>query len=225
MPYSQDVISDRLKKLLPSRWFGEETPILDTVLTALSAGWISLFSLLGYTKAQTRISTAFGFWLDFVAKDFFDYRVKRRDRETDVSFRGRIYIELLSDRCTRAAIYNSLWNLTARAPIIFEPANPQDTGCYGSTLTPVVGMAAYGEAGAWGNLSLPFQAFVRAFRSIAPGVAMVNGWGGSLGGFGVGSGAYISLETNSSEPSDSEIYRSASRTAAAGAVIWMSIES
>jgi len=225
MIYDQQDIFSRIKAVLPSRWFGEDTPIIDSVLNVLSSGWIGLFSLLNYAKMQTRISTAFDGWLDLIAKDFFDRRIRRRQGETDDSFRSRIYMELLRDRCTRAAIYDLLADLTGRPPVIFEPTNPQDTGCYGSLVSPGIGMASYGVSGGWGNLNVPFQVFVRAFRAETAGVAMVNGWGGSIGGYGSGLSAYISLEMNSSQADDFEIYQNVCNTAPVATIIWMSIES
>jgi hypothetical protein len=225
MIYDQQDIFTRIKGVLPSRWFGEDTPVIDSVLNVLSSGWVGLFNLLNYTKMQTRISTAFDGWLDLIAKDFFDHRITRRQRETDDSFRSRIYMELLRDRCTRAAIYDLLTNLTGRPPVIFEPTNPQDTGCYGSPALPGIGKAGYGVSGGWGNLDVPFQVFVRAFRAETAGVALVNGWGGSIGGYGCGLSAYISLEMNSSQADDFEIYQNVSNTAPVATIIWMSIES
>src|ERR1700733_879158 len=129
MPYNQQDIFQRIKASLPARWFGEFTPILDSVLNSLAAGWLELFALLEYVQMQTRISTAFDGWLDLVARDFFWHRIRRRSLETDSSFRQRICFELLRDRCTRSAIYDILLELTNRPPVIFEPTNPEDTGC------------------------------------------------------------------------------------------------
>jgi hypothetical protein len=224
MIYSEQDIFQRIKATLPGRWFGEDTPILDSILHSLSAGWVDLFSLLHYVTMQTRIGTAFDSWLDLIARDYFGHRIYRRPQETDGSFRQRIHIELLRDRCTRAAIYDVLLELTGRSPIIFEPTNPQDTGSYGSLDQMEVGSAGYCASGGWGNLTSPFQAFVRAFRPIPTGVAMINGWGGNIGAFGVGLSAYISFDTNSSWADDPEICDVVAGTAPVGSIIWISIE-
>ena len=197
---------------------------MDSVLNSLSAGWVGQFDLLHYTIAQTRIGTAFDTWLDLIALDYFGYRVRRWLWETDVAFRDRIKIELLRDRCTRLAIYDLLSDLTGRPPFIFEPTVPSDTGCYGSLISGKAGTIGYGISGGWGNLSLPFQVFVRVFRPVTPGVAMVNGWGCSFGGFGTGQSAYINLAMNSVQVSDSELYQDVCSTAPAGTIVWMSIE-
>lgn len=225
MIYDRSSILYRLKATLPNHWFGESTPILDSVLNALSAGWTELFILLNYTTAQTRIVTSTDSWLDLIALDYFGYRVKRRSQEVDSSFSSRIRGELLRDRCTRAAIYDVLLDLTGAPPTIFEPANPQDTGCYASLTSTEGSLAGYGVSGGWGNLNMPFQALVRAVRPKPAGVAMVNGWGGNLGGYGDGLSSYISSGMNSAQATDTEIYQNVSRTAPIGTVVWMSIES
>jgi hypothetical protein len=209
---------------MPGRWFGESTPLLDTVLNSLSAGWVGFFNLFAYLKSQTRIATSFDDWLDLTAEDFFGWRVTRRILESDNSFRARISLELVRDRCTRAALYQCLLDSTGRPPIIFEPANPQDTGCYGTTASPGYGVAGYGTSGGWGSLDLPFQVFVRAFRPVTPGISMINGWNGSVGGFGAGLSAYMSFYDVSSQVTDAEICEGIAHTAPAGCVVWISIE-
>ncbi len=64
-----------------------------------------------------------------------------------------------------------LTDLTGRAPIIFEPARPADTGGYNSA------SLAYGAAGGWGSLALPFQCFVTAYRPHGSGIATIAGYG------------------------------------------------
>ena len=224
MSFDQQNILQRIKATLPTGWFGEDTPILDSVLNSLAAGWVGLLGLLDYVTMQTRIGTAFDGWLDLAATDYFGPRVQRRLQETDTSFRQRIRTELLRDRCTRAAIYDTLLELSGSPPIIFEPANPQDTGCYSTSNAIASGCFGYCMSGGWGNLNSPFQAFVTAYRPALPGIAMINGWGGSIGGFGVGLSSYTSSNTNSSWADDSEVYETVARTAAVGSVIWISIQ-
>jgi hypothetical protein len=225
MAYTQQDIFTRIKMMLPGQWFGEATPVLDSVVNALSAGWVGLFALIDYVRAQTRVNTAYDFWLDLIARDFFASRLIRRQRETDDSFRARIGLELIRDKCTRAAICQLLLDLTGRPPIIFEPCNPNDTGCYGALNGGASAVAGYGISGGWGNLNMPFQVLVRAFRPETAGIAMVEGWGGSIGGFGVGPITYFNLNINSSEASDDEIRQSIVRAAPAATVIWLSIQS
>ncbi|MGA3000247.1 MAG: hypothetical protein ABSE20_00835 [Acetobacteraceae bacterium] len=224
MLFDQQNILKRIKATLPVGWFGENTPILDTVLNSLAAGWVGLLGLLDYVTMQTRIGTATDGWLDLAATDYFGSRLQRRLQETDSSFRQRICMELLRDRCTRAAIYDTLLELTGRPPVIFEPTNPQDTGCYSTSVTTEIGCVGYGISGGWGNLNSPFQAFVTAYRPVGTGIAMINGWDGSIGGYGVGLSSYTSLNTNSAWADDPEIYETIARTAAVGSIIWTSVQ-
>src|SRR5258708_6240469 len=151
MAFDQQTIFRRIKATLPAGWFAEDTPILDAVLTSLAAGWLSLFGLLDYATMQTRIGTAFDGWLDLAATDYFGPRIQRRPQETDAPFRQRIRTELLRDRCTRAAIHDTLLQLSGRPPIIFEPTNPQDTGCYSTSDATAAGSLGYCMSGGWGN--------------------------------------------------------------------------
>jgi hypothetical protein len=64
----------------------------------------------------------------------------------------------------------ALTDLTGRAPAIFEPQRPADTGSWdGPTL-------AYNTAGGYGSLLLPFQYFITAYRPTGVGVANVAGY-------------------------------------------------
>ncbi len=165
-----DIIA-RLKAVLPSRWFPDNTPTLDAVLNGLAAAWSTLHALLATVQAQTRLATATGSFLDGVSADFFGSRLRRRSREPDPAFRDRLRRELLRDRTTRSAVTAMLSDLTGRAPVIFEPARTTDTGGYNST------SLAYGAAGGWGSLALPFQCFITAYRPHGSGIATIAGYG------------------------------------------------
>jgi hypothetical protein len=206
----------RLKSLLPLRWFPDATPVLDALLAGLSDGWAWLHSMLGYAKLQTRIATATDTFLDLVAQDCFGGALPRRLGEDDTTFRARIRRELLRDRATRAAMVAVLTDLTGRAPIIFEPARPADTGAWGIAL-------GYGAAGGWGSLMLPFQSFVTAFRPLGSGVPLIAGWGSPAGGYGAGAAAYASIAMVQSQVSDAEINAAIARTTPVAATAWTRI--
>jgi hypothetical protein len=195
---TQDDIVSRLKAVLPVRWFGDGTPILDGLLGGLAAGWSWVYGLLTFVIAQNRIASATGLWIDLIAHDYFGSRLTRRGGESDASLRLRVQREINRERGTRGAIIAVLEDLTGRVPVIFEPARPADTGAWGIAL-------AYGQLGGWGSLALPYQCFVTAYRPQRNGIALVLGWGTGAGGYGVGSIEYGSLAMSEGQVTDSDI--------------------
>ena len=217
----------RLKSVLPSRWFADETPVLDGMLTGLAGGWAWVYSLLSYTRMQTRISTATDIWLDIAVRDLFGHRLYRRTGELDVDLSKRVRRSLWREHGTRSALTVALTDLTGRPPKIFEPARTTDTGGYGSLMTPATG-TAWGTAGCWGNLSLPFQCFITAFRPSGNGIASVTGWGSGLSGagigaYGVGAIEYATLTMAQGQVTDIDIYQAVAEMMPVAAVGWTQI--
>ena len=155
-----DMLS-RLKAALPTQWFADSTPILDALLSgfAMTASWA--YALLTTVRLQTRLSTAGAAFLDIAAQDFFGGRVMRSPNQSDATFRITILREMFRPRATRAALTAGIADLTGRAPDIFEPFRPADTGAWN-------GRTGYGVAGRWGSLALPNQLFVTAYRPTGP---------------------------------------------------------
>jgi hypothetical protein len=205
-----DIIS-RIKAVLPARWFPDTTPVLDTVLTGLATAWSALYALLAAVQLQSRIATATGQFLDGASADFFGTRLPRRMAEPDASFRIRIHQELARDHATRAAIAAIVTDLTGNEPVIFEPSRTTDTGAYGAPAF------AYGTAGAWGSLLLPFQVFVTATRAQGVGIANIAGYGtpGPL--------ARASLATASGQVTDPDIYAAIASVMPTAARAWTRI--
>lgn len=213
----------RLKAVLPSRWFTDQTPVLTGVLTGLASSWSWLYGLLGDVRAQLRIGTASGIFLDMIAADFFGTRLTRRTAQTDDGFRTAICKEIVRERGTRAALTSSVRDLTGRAPTIFEPARPADTGGYG-----VRGMTAgsglgYGVAGGYGSLALPFQCFVTAYRPRGTGIANVAGWGAPVGAYGRGAVEYANLSMIAGQVTDADILTAVAAVLPANAIAWTRI--
>ena len=220
----QQDMSERLRAVLPTRWFGDNTPVLDSLLAGLAWAWSWAYGLLQYVRAQTRLASATDSWLDIIAQDFFGLRITRRPAETDDSFRARVRRELLRDRGTRAAVSAAIQDLTGREPRIFEPANPSDAGGYGS-LVGAGGGLGYGAAGGWGNLNLPFQCFVTAYRPLGQGISSVSGWGGNGGGYGKGAIEYANVDMVAGQVTDSDIYTAIAETIPLACVAWTQISS
>jgi hypothetical protein len=224
----QEEIAYRLRSVIPARWFGGSTPVLDTVLGALGAGWASLFNLLRYSGQQTRIATASDIWLDLVGLDYFGSRLPRALGQSDQSYRWVLLKNILRPLGTRSALIAALADLTGRVPTIFEPANPSDTGGYAGILAGRVvsgGGLGYGTAGGWGNLSLPFQCFVTAYRPYINGAANLSGWTMAAAGYGVGALEYVGADTAQGQITDSAISLEISKVCPVGLVVWVRIAS
>ena len=206
----------RLASLLPLRWFPDPAPVLSALLAGLADGWAWLYAMLGYARLQTRIATATDSFLDLVSQDCFGGGLPRRTGESDTSFRTRIQRELLRERATRPALVSVLTDLTGRAPVIFEPARPADTGGYGIAL-------GYGVAGGWGSLALPFQTFVTAFRPLGAGVPNVAGWGVGAGGWGAGAIEYASRPMVEAQVTDSDMTGAIARSLPVATIAWTRI--
>lgn len=213
----------RLKRMLPTRWFGSATdpaPIVDAVLTGIAVVLSFIYSLYAYAKLQTRINTATDGWLDLISADFFGTDLPRAAGQSDDSFRNAIKARLLREKATRNAIIFALTTLTGRAPVICEPWRPLDTGAYG------VGTTGYGVNGFYGSLVHPCQAAVIAFRPHgAQGLANVAGYGIPTAGYGVGSQAeYASLSAFNGGVADSDIFAAIDAVKMEGTIIWATIK-
>lgn len=207
----------RMRAVLPAGWFPDDAPILTAILSGIGATWAWAFSLIGYAAEQTRIRTATDMWLDLIAQDYFGGTLPRKPAEGDAAFRNRILASLLPARGTRPAMIAVLKTLTGQVPHIFIPAYPQDTGGYGT------GGIGYNDAGGYGSMALPFQAFITAYRPVGGGVANVNGYGGGLGGYGGGAIEYASLNMVLGQITDADIYAAVAATMPAGAIGWTHI--
>jgi hypothetical protein len=223
---SSDILA-RLKNALPSGWFGDSTPVLDTLLGGISVSWINLLALLQYVRCQTRLTTATGVWLDLTADDYFGINLARESNESDDSFRGRISSALVRERCTRSAVESVLLDLTGRPPTIFEPGNSSDTGSY-STLTSsgqaFGGGLGYGVSGGWGNLDLPFQAFITTFWPASNGGGNLPGWGIVAGGYSTGCLAYATPDMLQGQVMDDDVSQSILSVLPVSVTIWVRIQ-
>ena len=207
----------RLKMVLPARWFADSTPILDALLTGLGVAWSGLYALLGVVKAQTRIGTASGVFLDIASNDFLGAALPRRAAESDAAYRVRIQQNLLAPRATRASLAQALTNLTGRAPKIFEPLNATDAGGYGS------GTLGFGVRGGYGSVNLPFQIFVTAYRPNGMPTSNAGGYNQGPGGYGCAPMLYADLASYAGTISDAEIYAMVAATLPTCGVAWTTI--
>jgi hypothetical protein len=108
-------------------------------------------------------------------------------------------------------------DLTGRAPIIFEPGNASDTGGWDT------GVFAFDQVGGWGDIDLPFQVFITAYRPHIGGVANVSGWDNPTGGWDIGSFAWTSLDMAQDAITDDDIYSTIASTMPAAGIAWTRI--
>ena len=214
---SSDIVL-RLQRLIPSAWFQNgASPLRDALLAGCANVLAFIFSILAYIRLQTRIGTASDGFLDMIAGDYLGASLIRGPGQADAAFRAAIISRILGAKATRKAVSDVVLRITGRAPIIFEPADPIDTGAYG------VSTSGYGMAGAYGSLVLPFQAFVSAFRPPGAGVPNVAGYGISTAGYGIAAqGEYISLSMVQGV-ADADIYAAIDSVRPAGSIIWARI--
>lgn len=219
-PIGSDDMLARLKSLVPGGWFASAlAPVRDAVFGGLADSLAKAHALLFVVKQQTRIATAYGWFLDLIAWDFFGSRFLRLKSETDDSWRTRIIKEILRPRQTRAAIAQALFDLTGRQPKIFEFWNPYDCGGYD------IGTLAYDTAGCYGDLSLNNQIFVTAYRPAGEGVPYVSGYDSGASGYDVGDNEYVDLSWITAPVTDADIYAAVAGTVAAGVTGWTAIQS
>lgn len=217
----QQDLYQRLRGWLPS-WFGDtaSSPVLNGLLQGIAYGWAYFYALLVYARLQTRIKTATDGWLDMIASDFFGLTLQRKTGQSDASFRANIIANLFRERGTRNAIVKVLTDLTGRAPTIIEPSRPADTGAYGAP------NSGYSVAGAYGLVSLTYQAFVNAYRPYGSGIPNVAGYGFSPTGYSVASqGEYTDPSMSSNTVSDADIYAAIEAVRPVATIIWTRISS
>lgn len=204
----------RLKMVLPARWFGDATPVLDIVLGGLASLWAGLYALIGFARTQTRIATSSGAFLDIAALDYLGDGFARRAGETDAAFSARIRANLLAPRATRAALTAALVAETGREPYLFEPFNTGDTGGYSSNTL------GYNTTGGYGSLLLPYQVFVTAFRPVVVSVGNNGGYNFGPGGYGNAPMAWSDLANDPGLITDAEIYAAIVAVLPVNAVAW-----
>ncbi len=212
----------RIKAVLPLRWFGDSTPVLDGALSGAALAWSTIYGQLSYARLQTRIATLTDEWLDMASIDFFGADLPRRLSESDANYQTRILAELVRERGTRRAVVAVLTDLTGRTPTVIEPWRPADTGVWSGVGGTNYGLG-YGVAGAWGSSELPYQFFVHALRPIEMGVPYLAGYGDACGGYGVGAVAWMSGSAMGTQATDQEIYLRVAEVLPVCATAWVSI--
>lgn len=174
---SADIV-ERVKVLLPKRWFAWAAPYRDAIIGGLADVATTLYALIAYARLQVRVATATGIWLDIIAYDFLG-RYLYRAGLADDDFQALIQATVLQERVTRPGMVSAITKLVGIPPQLIEPWSPNDCGGYGMQ------NVGYGRAGAWGSIALPNQVFIKISRNaLAPsGVPWVDGYGGWAAGY------------------------------------------
>jgi hypothetical protein len=218
---SIDILS-RVKQLLPGRWFKWTAPYRDAVLGGLSDLSAWCYSLIGYARAQTRLASAYGIWLDILAYDFLG-RTLMRNGAPDDAFRAIVKATILQERVTRSGMIAAVTQLTGIPPWVFEPWNTYDTGAYsGGSFK--CGQFGYGVGrGGYGNMGLPAQTFMVVTRTAPSGIPYVDGYGNSVAGYGKGAIEYAGNNLALSGVTNAMINQLVNLTKPTGSTVWLNI--
>jgi hypothetical protein len=222
MTGDKDDIIWRIRSVIPTGWFADQSPVLDALLAGFAASWCGLYALANYALKQTRIGTSSHFWLDLSAFDFFGPALRRLPGQSDESFRGYIQGNLLREKATRRSVISTVESLTGRTPLVFEPAYGRDTGFYSTAGCPLDGLV-YNVCGGWGSLLLPYQIFITAYRPNLVGVAFVSGWGCPSGAYGAGSIEYGDILSMEDQVSNAKIRETISDVLPVSVIAWTRI--
>lgn len=213
-------LTNRIFRMLPAGWFPSQsgTRIYATV-QGFAAAFTAIWQQIVYARLQTRLQTTTDGWVDLASQDFFGTRLPRRRSESDGVFSQRIRDEVIRLRNTRAALIAAAQDVTGRPAAIFEPFNPYDTGGWD---TPAL---AWDTAGAWGDETATYTAFLNVGRPLTFGLANLAGWDSAIGGWNIGSISWIDDDdANSSQSiSDADIYAAIAAVVPAGMIVWVSI--
>lgn len=220
---SADIVS-RVKALIPNRWFRYVAPYRDAILGGLAdiAAWN--YGWILYTRAQSRLATAYGIWLDILAYDFLG-RFLVRNNTADDTFRVIIRATILQERVTRNGMINAVTAMTGSTPAIFEPWNTQDTAAWsspgnsGAVQCPMMGYNV--GKGGYGNMLLNDQTFIQVIRGSGSGVPGVGGYGNNLAGYGVGAMEYLGPGSELWGITDAMIYDMINKTKPTGTTVWV----
>jgi hypothetical protein len=82
---------------------------------------------------------------------------------------------------------------------------------------------AYGIAGGWGSLGLPYQFFITASRPLTPGLDLLAGYSTSSGGYGQGALTYVDLSLVPGQVTDADIQHTLCDLLPINAVAWLRI--
>jgi len=162
----QDDFISRLLSLLPTGWFPSEASRLNAVLQGPAASLSAAFAMLSFVKAQTRVQTASGSFLDLISEGYFGGDLPRLQYESDAGYADRIEYNLTAPRGTHDGMVQMLQQLTGNTPIIFQPNLAANCMCL-ATLGNPHAAGGGGKLGdiAGGSYQAPYASFGNSFGS------------------------------------------------------------
>lgn len=151
----EEEITEELIDLVPTSWFSPFSKKPGGIFWALMSAKGQLLGamqrIIELAKAQLRIKTATGFYLDVIGEDFFGENLGRKPAESDVSYRDRILSEILREKATVGGIRAAVEQLTGAPPEVFEAFNVRSVGCWTDLYN---GAYAPSTLAAWGQNTL-----------------------------------------------------------------------
>lgn len=201
----QNDFVSRLLAQLPKNWFPSVAPVLNSILQGPALAFSIIYGSITFTKAQMRVSSAQGGFLDLAANDYFGDDLQRLQYEQDPAYRARILYNLTAPRGTWDGMVQMLEQLTGSAPTIFQPNMVQQTGGWATQSNPAIGggtLAFYnnsgtGGSGFWGSLEMPCQVFITVAEPTS-GFAIYGGYGGyaTQASTAIGGGYGLATQSN-----------------------------
>ncbi len=146
---SQTDIIGHLQDWLPQGWFPNTAGTrIYAILSGFASVLSTIYSLITYTKMQTRVATATDGFLDLASQDYLGSNLPRLLGETDTAFSARIRASVFLAANTRPAIQKALENLTGNPVRMIEPWQPNDTFVWGRSFW---GVDTRFTPGQWAN--------------------------------------------------------------------------
>lgn len=132
-------LTDQLIELVPPSWTSVEAKKRGGVFWTLMTAIATIFSLvkivIAQVKAQFRLATATGIFLDAYSQDYFGTgtirALPRFIGESDDSFRSRIQAEILRQKATKPGIRRAVAQVTGASPIIVEDIDINTSSSWG----------------------------------------------------------------------------------------------
>ncbi len=207
----------RLQGVLPARWFPVGGPLITAVLTGLASTLSIIYSQIACVITQSRVGTATDVWLDGISQDFNNGALPRLIAEGDTAFRARIKANFFAPQTTRAGISQAVTALGCPTPVYFQPSDGKRTQA--ATASPLATALLERTA----DITLPFSYFITVRRKPGGGIAGVNGYAGTIGGYGAGAVEYADLSMIAGEVTDQNIQNAVAGATAEGVTPWLNI--